>query len=89
MPQNALREQLARLHDELETTDTMDGEERQLLVQLMADIHATLDRTDAADPAADGLGERVTGAVTRLEQSHPTVSFTLRRMVDLLGRMGI
>lgn len=94
MPQKQLREQLARLHNELEKTDTMDGEERQMLLQLMQDIHETLNRTrdqpevDDSDPA-DLLAERVNSAMARLEQEHPTMSFTLRRVVDLLGRMGI
>lgn len=94
MPQNQLREQLAKLHGELENTATMDGEERQMLLQLMLDINEALDRTDES-PLADDLAptdpltERVASAVTRLDQEHPTVSFTLRRVVDLLGRMGI
>ena len=99
MPQKQLREQLARLHDELENTDAMDGEERRMLLQLMQDIHDALDRTsepppaDSGDHSADQLGDqladRVNSALARLEQEHPTVSFTLRRVVDLLGRMGI
>ena len=94
MPQNQLREQLARLHGELENTATMDGEERQMLLQLMQDINEALDRTDESPQAddlspTDPLTERVSSAVARLDQEHPTVSFTLRRVVDLLGRMGI
>ncbi|MEL7448972.1 MAG: DUF4404 family protein [Pseudomonadota bacterium] len=89
-----MREQLARLHDELESTDAMDGEERGMLLQLMQDIHDALDRTSEPPPAdsgdpADQLADRVSSAMARLEQEHPTVSFTLRRVVDLLGRMGI
>lgn len=88
MPRQQLNDMLQRLHRELEHADSVSGPQRELLREITDDIDRLLGEAEPGDEA-HGLGERVTEAVGRFEQSHPNIAFALRRVVDALGRMGI
>ena len=79
---------LQRLHQELEQPGGVSDTERQQLQELMGDIERVL-AEDQPQEEHHGVGDRVTDAVERFEQSHPNIAFALRRVVDALGRMGI
>ena len=78
---------LQQVHDELEDTDKVSDKERVLLADLMQDIRVRLG--DSAEDEEHGLGDRLSDAVEQFTQSHPTLAFTLRRMMDALAKMGI
>jgi hypothetical protein len=90
MDQRELRETLARLHDELGRSRELDDASRELLERLAADIEARL-HPDASDPpdALDLLSERLRGAITRFEDTHPALTTAIGRVADALASLGI
>ena len=90
MSESQLREHLERLHTELEETDSVDDEARRLLVEVMRDIRAVLDRSDG-EPASSNpsLADRLAEATQRFEESHPTLAAMVGRVADTLSNLGI
>jgi hypothetical protein len=88
--ESQLREHLERLHTELEETDSVDDEARRLLVEVMQDIRAVLDRSDD-EPASSNpsLADRLAEATQRFEESHPTLAAMVGRVADTLSNLGI
>jgi len=86
-----LRERLQKLHEELENTDSVDVDARELLGELLADIRSLLDRSSDEDAAhtPDSLSERLEAATREWETSHPTLSAAVGRVMDTLSNMGI
>ncbi len=92
MPKQRLNESLEQLHDELARTGSIDAESRQALEHVMSDIHAALERTDAADEAKtgdDSLLEQLRSATRSFEESHPNLTAAVGRLADALSNMGI
>ncbi|MBT8144137.1 MAG: DUF4404 family protein [Gammaproteobacteria bacterium] len=77
---------LQAAHDELEDHESVSPEQKRLMRDLMHDIQRTLGDDDDEDL---GVGDRLNEAVDDFQQSHPTVAFALRRVMDALARMGI
>lgn len=86
MKDKELTRLLQQVHDELEDTGTVSDEQRDLMRDLVSDIHRTLGDEDDEEL---GIGERLNEAVDQFHQTHPTIAFALRRIVDALARMGI
>lgn len=86
MVDKEFRELLRQVHTELDDTDTVSEEERLLLEELMTDIRGRLGKTEDEE---DGLGDRLEDSIEQFTASHPTLAFTLRRVMDALGKMGI
>ncbi|MBT8136749.1 MAG: DUF4404 family protein [Gammaproteobacteria bacterium] len=86
MSDKELSQLLHQVHSELEDTEKVSEEERALLAQLMSDIKGHIGPTDEQH---QGLGDRLDEAVGQFNQSHPTLAFALRRMMDALSKMGI
>jgi len=86
MSHKELTDLLHQVHTELEGTDKVSDDERALLAELMTDIRARIGEDTDAEHS---LGERLSDAVEQFNQSHPTLAFALRRMMDALGKMGI
>jgi hypothetical protein len=85
-----LRRRLAELHAELERTDALDVDSRAALEAVMGDIQALLARSGPErerEPAT--LAERLREASRHFEESHPTLTATLGRVVDALAALGI
>ncbi|MDH3645612.1 MAG: DUF4404 family protein [Gammaproteobacteria bacterium] len=86
MSEKELTDLLHEVHNELEDTQTVSDKERQLLAELMTDIRARLGDDNDAE---HGLGDRLGDAAEQFAQSHPTLAFALRRVMDALAKMGI
>ena len=82
-----LRKQLESLHGELASTDSVDGESRELLIRLLSDIARLLDaQPDVSDA---NLADQLNEAAVQFETQHPALSTALRRVVDTLAKAGI
>ncbi|MBI5032667.1 MAG: DUF4404 family protein [Chloroflexi bacterium] len=82
------RQSLQQLHDELEQTQAVDPETRQLLEHLMNDIRATLGDSSGKPPRRnDAMAQRLQESIERLEESHPNLVLTLGRVLDHLARV--
>ncbi len=87
-PQKPLEETLAQLHEQLEAAEQIDSALVDQLQGTVADIQAALQRQEAA-AGESSLGDPLQNVAMQFEESHPTIAGTLRRLVDLLGQMGI
>jgi hypothetical protein len=94
MPGDAerLRQTLSELHEELESSGSIDPGLREPLRQVLQDILAALDRSDAGEAspeAAGSLAERLQEMALGFETEHPTLAGTLNRLTHALSSMGI
>jgi hypothetical protein len=85
---------LARIHDRLNEAGSVDAGSRELLTQVMGDIERALAAQGApaqAVPAqaTEANTSRLEALAVRFEADHPALAATLRRLVDLLGEVGI
>ncbi len=85
-----LKAMLGKVHAELENTEGLAETEEEALRALLDDIEERLDELDETrDGGETDMGERVNMAMGDFQASHPTLAFTLRRLVDTLQKMGI
>lgn len=88
MPNSALRDALISVNVRLRATTDLDSDTRNLLVDTMLEITATLDRCGA--PLDDvTLGESINDAVERFEGNHPELVSAIARVAQALGAAGI
>jgi hypothetical protein len=83
---------LARIHERLNEAGSVDAGSRELLTQVMGDIERALAAQGApvvATEAAEANTSRLEALAVRFEADHPALAATLRRLVDLLGEVGI
>jgi len=88
MPDQHLREMLEQLHAELQQAGSVDERSRELLRNVMADIHTLLEPS-AAEAQPESLATRLREAVDEFEESHPALTEAVGRVVDALAKMGI
>jgi hypothetical protein len=106
MDNDALREQLMKLHEELGVARRVDPRSQQLLGEIMEDIKRLMEHHPAApsDPVAPSdvgtpspgrsaatlsLPDRLEKIAVQFEADHPTLAASSRRLVDLLGKVGL
>jgi hypothetical protein len=95
MNPNDLRQHLVQLHAELGTAQRIDPGSQQLLGELMADIKrltgesAGLPAATADAAAVPTLPDRLEKIAVLFEVDHPTLAASSRRLVDLLGKVGL
>ena len=77
-----IRAQLAGARD-------LNPETRRSLETLVQDLEAVVQRPPGDTATPEGLQERLTDAVRRLEASHPVLSTTLGNVVDALAFFGL
>ena len=93
MDPNVLRDQLMKLHEELSLVKQVDPRSRQLLGEIMEEIKRLMEQSavasvpSAAPPAS--LSDRLEKAAVQFEADHPTLAASSRRLVDLLGKVGL
>jgi phosphoglycerate-specific signal transduction histidine kinase len=89
MNKTALREQLSKLHAELIDAHQADPRYREGLAELMQNINRLIDAADSASSADATLRDRLERVAVQFEVAHPTLAASVRRLVDLLGEVGI
>lgn len=91
MDPNALRDQLMKLHEELGNVRQVDPRSNQLLAEIMEDIKRLMAQSPSAAPAAEhqSLPDRLEKIAVQFEVDHPTLAASSRRLVDLLGKVGL
>jgi Domain of unknown function (DUF4404) len=89
MDTNSLREHLAKLHAELTEAHRTDTKYGESLSKMMQDINALIDKSDSAPAADKSLSDRLERMAVQFEADHPTLAGSARRLVDLLGEVGI
>jgi hypothetical protein len=100
MDPNVLRDQLAKLHEELGNVRRVDPGSNQLLGELLQDIKRLLDAPPTEAPptqparfapssATTSLPERLEKVAVQFEVDHPTLAASSRRLIDLLGKAGL
>jgi len=87
MPEETLRELLARVHEHLSVSGSVDQESRQLLGTVMRDIERALQPAPAGAAAAQA--QRLESLAVRFEAGHPGLAETLRELIDALVKAGI
>jgi hypothetical protein len=100
MTDESLRQLLARVHERLSSTRSVDPESRELLATVMRDIDGAL-REDPAkadtvsavpvspEARVSATAPRLEELAVRFEADHPTIAQLLRQIGALLGQAGI
>lgn len=83
MSSERLRELLAELDHELNSTDDIDAETRELLAKLNGDLQALRSAEDGS------AGDRAKELESRFAATHPVAERITREIADLLAKMGI
>ncbi|HEY2677884.1 MAG TPA: DUF4404 family protein [Steroidobacteraceae bacterium] len=86
MDQNTLRDQLAKLHDELTRAQQENPAARRSLDEILPDLKRMVDQASAS-PAS--LPDRLERVAVQFEAAHPQLAASARRLIDLLGEVGI
>ena len=102
MTDESLRQLLARVHERLSSTSSVDPESREMLAPVMRDIDGALARgadkgpggTVSAVPVSpearvSATAPRLEELAVRFEADHPTIAQLLRQIGALLGQAGI
>lgn len=105
MTDETLRQLLARVHERLSSTGTVDPEAREMLATVMRDIDGALtkgapgaaplelDRISAVpvspEARVSATAPRLEELAVRFEADHPTIAQLLRQIGTLLGQAGI
>jgi hypothetical protein len=90
MDQDSLRDLVAKLHEQLSDALRADPNSRERLNDLMKDVNRLIDKP--ADPPSEAqlsLPDRLERIAVRFEADHPTLAASARRLIDLLGEVGI
>jgi len=88
MEKERLKKLLLSLHQELEATDSVDSETRQLASQLDADIKNLLNPVENIE-REDSVLEQAELLETTFAAKYPTAEIFIREIIDILHRMGI
>lgn len=90
MDKNSLRDLAAKLHAELSDALRADPKSRESLSEMMRDINRLIDKpADSPSSAQGSLPDRLERIAVQFEADHPTLAASARRLVDLLGEVGI
>ncbi len=90
MDPNLLRDHLTRLHEDLKSAPRLDAASKQLLGELRQDIERLTPSATAASPSGhEGLPDRLERIAVLFEVDHPTLAASSRRLIDMLGKVGL
>jgi hypothetical protein len=90
MDKNSLRDLVAKLHGELSEALREDPKSRESLSDMMKDINRLMDKPAVMPSSPHGsLPDRLERVAVQFEADHPTLAASARRLVDLLGEVGI
>jgi Domain of unknown function (DUF4404) len=90
MDKNSLHDLLAKLHAEMSEALQNDPKSRESLSGTMQDINRLVETSvDSSSAADESLPDRLERIAVQFEADHPTLAASARRLVDLLGEVGI
>jgi phytoene/squalene synthetase len=90
MDPETLRGHLSTLHEELRDARQIDPRSSALLAEVLKDIQRILDADNAAArTAAVPLANRLEQVAVQFEADHPALAASSRRLIDLLGKVGL
>jgi hypothetical protein len=89
MPDETLRELLARVHERLAAASSIDPEAREMLATVMRDIDALAKGAPRAASRPAPPAHRLEALAVRFESDHPAIAQLLRQIGALLGQAGI
>jgi hypothetical protein len=91
MDKNTLRERLAKLHAELSDAHRSDPEAHRPLGEILPDIKRLTEQPETLGlgKADSSLPQRLERVAVQFEAEHPALAGSVRRIVDLLGEVGI
>jgi hypothetical protein len=89
MSNSKLQTVVQEIRAQLAGAKDLNPETRRSLETLVQDLEAVAAQPPGEAAAAEGLQERLTDAVRRLEASHPVLSTTLGNVVDTLAFFGL
>jgi hypothetical protein len=90
MDKNSLRDLVAKLHGELTEALREDPKSSDSLRDMMKDINRLIEKpADLPSSARGSLPDRLERVAVQFEANHPTLAASARRLVDLLGEIGI
>jgi Domain of unknown function (DUF4404) len=105
MDKSSLHDLAAKLHAELTAALPADPKSRESLSEMMNDINRLIDArsvdtrsvdkgltdkgTDAPASTHGSLPDKLERIAVQFEAAHPTLAASARRLVDLLGEVGI
>jgi hypothetical protein len=88
MDQDALRQQIAKFRAELDQAHQNNPDAREHLSELLPHIERMTDQSQTGSADAS-LPDRLEKVAVQFEADHPTLAASARRLVDLLGEVGI
>ena len=81
---------LEQLHNEIEGTKSVDAKERELLLDLEADIRELLERCETEEIQTHPLTvRRMEDAIEYMAVNHPTLTTMLSNISTILGNAGV
>jgi Domain of unknown function (DUF4404) len=91
MDSKSLQDHLTKLRAELAASDSVDTETRVLLGDIMRDILRLTELPPGTSGALPGTSpaDRLEGIAVQFEADHPAFAANIRRLVDLLGNVGV
>jgi len=89
MDPTLLREHLTKLHEDLREAPRVDPESSRLLGELLEDIQQLLARSADPPAAPASLSDRLEKIAVLFAVDHPALAANSRRLVDVLGKMGL
>jgi hypothetical protein len=90
MDKKSLRDLLAKLHAEMTEALREDPKSRESLSGTMQDINRLIDAPPASPSSLDeSLPDRLERIAVQFEAAHPRLAASARRLIDLLGEVGI
>lgn len=88
MDQDALRRQIAQLQAELDQAHQKNPDAHESLADLLPHIERMADQPQSGAGDAS-LADRLEKVAVQFEADHPTLAASTRRLIDLLGEIGI
>lgn len=89
MPKSRLQDLLGEMEQQIEAEESIDESTRARLVSLKRAIESRLGSKSDESETRASLVEPVRDAIEDFEDSHPTLTLTLGRIMDLLNKLGI
>ena len=89
MSDTKLQAVVREIRAQLATAQDLHPETRRSLEALVQDLEAVAQRPPGQGEGPEGLQERLSDAVRRVEASHPALSTTLGNVVDALAFFNI